>query len=90
MPTIRDIFTAYAPEYIERYPNLPHAARPLTLSAAVVQGHTAIASMPANTADNTTASIMPAAIGIVPGVNTTKPNCGCTTNSRCSCPDPTS
>jgi hypothetical protein len=88
MSTITDIFTTYASEYIERYPNLPASHhKAIDAICRCRTGAYGYSLYAASVVNSITTSLMPVAIGTVHSVNIIRPRSGCTTNSVHSCPD---
>jgi hypothetical protein len=87
MTTLRALLTAFAPEYLERYPPLPpHTVRLSAPSKTAAAATLAIASLSAHTGRNNTASSTPVATGTVPSASSIKPSSGFITIWRDSFP----
>ena len=88
MTTLREIFTAFGPEYLKRYPPLPLAHRKVL--SAIQQcrsGHYGHSLYQCQPCGGTTASIIPVATATVPSVSSIKPSSGSSTIWINSCLD---
>src|SRR5712691_11597427 len=91
MTTLRAIFTAFAPEYLERYPQLPLSHRKVISAIQHCQsGHYGHSLYQCPSCGDNTASIIPVAIVIARSVSIIKPSSGYPTTWRNSFPGRTS
>jgi hypothetical protein len=88
MITLRDIFTACAPESLERSPHRPMAHRKVISAIQQCQsGHDGHSLSQCQHWGGPTASIMPVATATVPMVSIRKPRSGSSPTSSTSSPD---
>ena len=91
MTTLREIFTAFGPEYLEHYPQLPLAHRKVISAIQQCQsGHYGHSLYQCHTVGSNTVSIIPVVTVTARSVSTIKPSNGYSTTSINSSPGRTS